>query len=173
MKSKDVELCESLATALVALRKARDTVGYAVVEGQLQANTLDLDSLIENLKTIALVAHNTVIDNCPDPSANDEKLQLNGRAKRISSVIDVIDTPGLGTIAHPLAEDIRKNQETQSLLLIATPILASLIQSDATTCTLDDLVPPFDLVDLTMLYVNSLVAAVRKDIDARTLSNEN
>lgn len=191
MKSKDVELCELLATALVTLRNARDTTGYAVVEGRLQANTLDLDSLIENLKTIALVAHNTVVDSHEQPTY----VQLAGRAKRTSTTKvedvekseegtgdqvhrkSVVETnprvASIGKLAWLSPEEVRKNQEVDQLLLIATPILASLIQSDATTCTSEDLVPPSDLADLTMFYVNSLVTAVRKDVDSRTLRNEN
>lgn len=190
MKSKDVELCELLATALVALQKARKASGYAVVAKRLHANTLDLDSLIENLKAIASVACNTVVDRHEQPIY----VQLAGRAKRtLTTTTKVEDAEkseestgdqeywesvvaanlSIGKLAWLSPEEVRKNREVEQLLSIATPILVSLIQSDATTCASDDLVPPSDLADLTMAYVTSLIAAVRKDVDSRTLCNGN
>ena len=160
MKSKDVELCQALENALTSLKAARLTTGYATVTGRLrESEALDLDGIISALKSIYLVACHTVVEDAEKSEENT------GDQEYWESVVAA--NPSIGKLTWLSPEEVQKNREVEQLLSIATPILASLIQSDATTCTSDDLVPPSDLADLTMLYVNSLVAAVRKDVDSR------
>ena len=169
MKSKDVELREALDNALTSLRSARLTTGYVAVTGRLrESEALDLDGIISALKSIYLVACHTVVEDAEKSEEN-----TSDREYWESVVVANPRVASIGKLAWLSPEEVRKNQEVDQLLSIATPILASLIQSDATTCTSDDLVSPSDLADLTMLYVNSLVMAVRKDVNSRTLCNGN
>ena len=64
MKSKDVELCQTLDNALTSLRSARLTTGYvAVTERLRESEALDLDGIISALKSIYLVACHTVVED--------------------------------------------------------------------------------------------------------------
>ena len=169
VKSKDMELCQALENALASLRTARLTTGYVAVTGRLrESEALDLDGIISALKSIYLVACHTVVEDA------EKSEEGTGDQEYWESVVAANPrVASIGKLAWLSPEEVQKNREVEQLLSIATPILASLIQSDATTCTSEDLVPPSDLADLTMLYVNSLVTAVRKDVDSRMLCNGN
>ena len=71
MKSKDVELCQALENALTSLKAVRLTTGYAAMtEGLHESGTFDIDSAINMVKHIYLVACDFVVESAEESEEN-------------------------------------------------------------------------------------------------------